>query len=354
VAVPSLSQIHAWNTDLLEAAADHWEARAQTWQNAYDAVYREVPFPGGTLWEGRAAEAALMHAGSDRLRAVGAADTLHAAAAVARDGASQVSFAKQQAVTAVEAARGQGFEVAQDLSVIDRTSQPSALLRAHRQAQAESHAATIRTAATGLVAADEDVAGRITTAAAGLGNVQYAQNTVPSSPDDGIVDNRNSVQAVDFKHDGGPKPPPLPPAAGQPPNDFVGQWQQAITAPQAAPPPPTPTPTPQTPSTPVPPTMQAPPAAPLPGYPDLVKQVQEQQKQIEDLQRSANQVTVGGLGGAAAGGCAGAGVTAGILGAETGPIDGPIALGGCVLGGMGGLGSYLAGIWASNAFSGSW
>ena len=46
-------------------------------------------------------------------------------------------------------------------------------------------------------------------------------------------------------------------------------------------------------------------------------------------------------------------LVAGIAGAETGPIDGPIAIGGCVLGGLGGLGTYLTGLWANNAFGGA-
>ncbi|MDT7765872.1 MAG: hypothetical protein QOC63_5292, partial [Mycobacterium sp.] len=70
--IPTLSQIRSWDTQHLEAAADHWEARAQNWQDAFTAVYKQVPAPGGVPWEGRAADAALLHVGGDRLQAVGA------------------------------------------------------------------------------------------------------------------------------------------------------------------------------------------------------------------------------------------------------------------------------------------
>jgi hypothetical protein len=129
-ATPTLSQIQAWDTEHLDVAADRWETRAQAWADSYDAVYRQVPAPGGIRWEGEAADAALLHVGKDRAQALGAADTLHVAAAAARGGAAEISFAKQQAIQAIQIAQAQNFQVSENLSVIDRTNQPSALLRA--------------------------------------------------------------------------------------------------------------------------------------------------------------------------------------------------------------------------------
>jgi hypothetical protein len=180
--VPSLSQIQAWDTQHLEAAATHWDARAQVWMESYDTVHREVPAPGGTVWEGVAADAAVARVGSDRARAVGAADLLHGVAAVARSGAGEVEFAKQQAIDEVNAAQAQGFTVSEDLSVHDPTTGLSPLLAAHRQAQAQANAAAIRTAATGLVTTDTEVAAQIT-AAAGMTNA----NTAASTAGDTIV-----------------------------------------------------------------------------------------------------------------------------------------------------------------------
>jgi hypothetical protein len=180
--VPSLSQIQAWDTQHLEAAATHWDARAQVWMESYDAVRREVPAPGGTVWEGVAADAIVARVGSDRARAIGAADLLHGVAAVARSGAGEVEFAKQQAIDEVNAAQAQGFTVSEDLSVHDPSTRMSPVLAAHRQAQAQANAAAIRTAATGLVTTDTEVAAQIT-AAAGMTNA----NTVASTADDTIV-----------------------------------------------------------------------------------------------------------------------------------------------------------------------
>ncbi|HZA08826.1 hypothetical protein [Mycobacterium sp.] len=43
MAVPTVSQIHTWDTDHRKAAANHWETHAQVWQVNYDEVYRRVP-----------------------------------------------------------------------------------------------------------------------------------------------------------------------------------------------------------------------------------------------------------------------------------------------------------------------
>jgi hypothetical protein len=87
------------------------EARAQNWQDAFTAVDKQVPAPGGVPWEGGAADAAVLHVGGDRLQAVGAADTLYGSAATARAGAYEIESAKQTALQAVQAAQDQGFMV---------------------------------------------------------------------------------------------------------------------------------------------------------------------------------------------------------------------------------------------------
>ncbi|GAC1405273.1 MAG: hypothetical protein NVS4B6_24940 [Mycobacterium sp.] len=370
-AIPTLSQIHSWDTQHLESAADHWQARAQNWEDAFRAVYNQVPAPGGVPWDGPAADAALQHVASDRAQAVGAADTLYRAAAVAREGAFQIDGAKQTALQAVRAARNQGFIVGEDLSVTDRLQQPS-ILAAQREAQAQAHSAAIRSAAMDLATTDATAGSQVTGAAAGL-NVTQFSDAVPSSPDDQIVGDRKPgnphIQMVDDKTPAptptpgaqpqiGPFPVPpgigsnVPPPAAPAPRDPTGGLLTPENLPAPTPPPnipgvkPAPLPG-------QPPMMGPPPSPALPSYPDLVKQVQQQGQQLTDQANAAARPTPGGLGAAVLGGCTSTGLTAGILGAETGPIDVPIAAGGCVLGGIGGLGSYLAGLWANNAFSGA-
>lgn len=366
--IPTLSQIQSWDTQHLEAAADHWQARAQNWETAYTAVYHQVPAPGGVPWDGPAADAALLHVGTDRLQAVSAADSLYRAASAAREGAFQIDGAKQTALQAVRAAQNHGFTVGEDLSVTDRLQQPS-ILAAQRQAQAQAHSTAIRSAATNLVATDAEAGSQVTGAAAGLNTTQFSDG-VPSSPDDQIVGDSKPgdphIQMVDNK-----TPAPTPTPGAQPqigPFPIPPGLNDKVPTPQAPPPLdptgglltpqnlPAPTPPPNIPGVkpaPTGPVMGPPPTPALPSYPDLVKQVQQQGQQLADQANAAARPTPGGVGAAVLGGCTSTGLTAGIVGAETGPIDVPIAAGGCVLGGIGGLGSYLAGLWATNAFSGA-
>ena len=370
-AIPSLSQIQGWDTRHLEGAADHWQTRAQNWEDAFTAVYKQVPAPGGVPWEGRAADAALLHVGTDRIQAVDAAETLYRAAAAAREGAFLIDGAKQSALQAVQAAQDQGFAVGEDLSVTDRSRQSSLILAAHRQAQAQAHSAAIRGAAADLATTDAAAASQITAAAAGLNETQFTE-PVPSSPDDQIVGEPKpsgpQIQMVDNTTETptptpgaqpqiGPFPVPpgiggtVPPSAAKPVDPTGG-----LLTPENLPAPPPPPNIPGVKPAPLPgqpPIMQAPPTAPLPSYPDLVKQVQQQGQQLADQANAAARPTPGGIGAAMIGGCASTGITAGIIGAETGPIDGPIAAGGCVVGALGGLGSYLGGLWANNAIGGA-
>ena len=359
-AIPTLSQIQRWDTQHLESAADHWQARAQNWEGSFTAVYRQVPAPGGVRWGGRAADAALQHVGADRLQAVGAADTLYRAAAAAREGAFQIDGAKQTALQAVQAAHDQGFVVGEDLSVTDRSGQRSPILAAQRQAQAQVHAAAIRTAAADLAATDATAASQITGAAAGLGETQF-NDGVTAAPDDQIVgdpkpgsshiqlvDNTTQAPTPGTQPQIGPFPVPPQVAASAPPGpprpvDPTG----GLLTPQNLPPAP---PAPNIPG--VKPT--APPAAPpLPSYPDLVNQVNSQGKVISDMQNAQHNVTIGGIAGSGLAGCASGAAVGALPTVVFPPADAVSVPGGCVVGAIGGLSSYLATIWASNALGGN-
>jgi hypothetical protein len=174
-ALPSLSQIHGWDTAHLEDAATHWSSRAWEWEDAFTDVHQRVLFPGGTPWRGIGADSAFLRTGTDKVAVSGIADSLHAAAAAAREGAGDISWAKRSAIQAVEQAQAQGFTVGEDLSVTDRSSAGlPAAARAARQLQAQTLATDIRAQAQNLVAVDTQVATRITTAIAGLNTAQFA------------------------------------------------------------------------------------------------------------------------------------------------------------------------------------
>jgi hypothetical protein len=363
--IPTLSQVHSWDTQHLEAAADHWQARAQNWEDAYTAVYHQVPAPGGVPWNGPAADAALQHVGTDRMQAVNAADSLYRAASAAREGAFQIDGAKQTALQAVQAAQNQGFIVGEDLSVTDRVQEPS-VLAAQRQAQAQVHSAAIRSAATDLVATDAEAGSQITGAAAGPNTTQFSDG-VPSSPDDQIVGNDPKpgdphIRMVD--NTTGPQPTPtpgaqpqigpfpvppgigdnVPPPAAPAPKDPTGGLLTPQNLPAPTPPPSIPGVKPAPPG----PVMQAPPAPALPSYSDLAKTVQSQGEAINDLQNSQMRVTPWGMVIAGGAGCGSGAVVGAIPGSVFPPAEAVTVPGGCVVGTLQGLATYLATIWGNN------
>ena len=205
LAVPTLSQIQAWSSDHLESAATQWERTADTWEHA---VHRETPTPGG--WTGAGTDAAVLRTGADRLVAVGAAESLHAAAKAARYGAGEITGARQLALAAVAAAQAAGFDVRDDLSVTSRQPVP-ATLQAAVQAQAQTHAAAIRSQAAALLAVDQQVAGDVSAAIAGVSGAQF--DDTPVSPTDEQQKKDPTIQLVD-NHTFKTAPPtdsPIPP-----------------------------------------------------------------------------------------------------------------------------------------------
>jgi len=198
---PSLSQLLSWPTEHLTEAADHWEALGgrsyevanQVWQGALSID-----------WQGDTAEALRTATHADMLATSSVADQLHEAAKVARGGASDLHTARSRVQYAVEDAHTAGFNVNQDLSVTDRSSGGTATQRAARRAQAETLAGDIRQRATRLVGLDQQIAGKVTAAVAGI------RATFPEKPSSGTSPKANHIRAVDhhtFKQD----PPPPPP-----------------------------------------------------------------------------------------------------------------------------------------------
>jgi hypothetical protein len=143
------------------------------------------------------------------------ADQLHAAAQLARSGASELYAARSRVRYAVEDARNAGFDVGQDLSLTDRSTGGSPAKWADRQAQAQVVASDIRQRGAHLVALDQQVADKITTAMAGV-RTTFSPNPIPDTrPKD------NRVHAVDnhtFKQD-----PSLPPPPPYPVNEVIAE-----------------------------------------------------------------------------------------------------------------------------------
>jgi hypothetical protein len=185
--IPSLSQLLAWPTDNLTLAADHWETVGARSYGVANQVWRDAL---SIDWQGDAADSLRTATHADMMTTSAAADQLHAAAKVARSGASDLSAARSRVRYAVDDARTAGFSVGEDLSVIDRSTGGSAAQRAARQAQAQTLAGDIRQRAAQLVGLDQQVAGKITAAVSGI------RDTFPQNPSTGTP-RRPQIQAVD-------------------------------------------------------------------------------------------------------------------------------------------------------------
>jgi hypothetical protein len=202
-AVPSLSQIHAWDTTHLDDAATDWSNRAWQWENTFTDVQTEALRPGGTAWSGDGAEAAAARATADKIVVSDIAGRLHTAAGAARTGAEDIAWARQHALNAITTARSAGFTVTEDLSVIPPPS--SGLLHQVKlQTQAQTLATDIRARAAELLATDTRVAGHITTATADL-SAGFGEHPLTPAP------KKPTIQAVDHTIKETPPPPPGPP-----------------------------------------------------------------------------------------------------------------------------------------------
>ncbi|ULP40977.1 hypothetical protein [Mycobacterium lentiflavum] len=198
-----MSEIQAWDVAHLENAAKDWTTTAQHWETSFTSIHRASVSPGGTVWEGTAAEAAQARAFADLVKVRGLADALHESAAIAHRGAEIIYSAKQSALDSVKDASAAGYVVGEDLSVTPTRGGAAA------QAQAQMYAARIQERAVQLAAHDQEIAAKITAAAAPLNAVAFDEP--PSAPGD----NNPKIQAVDlhtFKD--APNPEPEPPPGG--------------------------------------------------------------------------------------------------------------------------------------------
>ncbi len=201
VGIPNLSQLVAWPTEHLTEAADHWENMGGRSYGVANQVWRDAL---SIDWHGQGAEALRTATHADMLTTSAVADQLQAAAKVARTGASDLYAARSRVRYGAEDARTAGFNVAEDLSVNDRSRGGSPAQRAARQAQAQTFAADIRQRATQLVALDQRVAGKVTAAVVEIRDA-FRQNPTSGTP------RKPQIQPVDnhtFKQD--PAPPPGP------------------------------------------------------------------------------------------------------------------------------------------------
>jgi hypothetical protein len=193
-AFPGLSQLLAWPTEHLTEGADYWDATAARWYEVFAQVWQDSL---SIDWEGSAAEKLHTRTYTDKVKVGGLVDQLEEAAKAARIGASDLYAARARVRLAVEDARAAGFDVGEGLSVTDRSTGGSAAQRAVRQAQAETFAADIRQRSTQLVGLDQQVAGRMSAALAGIRNFSFGQAPASAASGEPSPVQHNGIQLVD-------------------------------------------------------------------------------------------------------------------------------------------------------------
>jgi hypothetical protein len=172
VSLPGLSQLMNWPTEHLIEAAERWTATAELWTEVFTQVWQDSFL---VEWERDGAEALQNRTAMDKGTVDGLGDRLYEAARVTRSGASDLDAASARVRYAVEDARAAGFDVGEDLSVTDRRNSATAAERAARQAQAQAFAGDIRQRATQLVALDQQIAGRVSSALSGMGGIRFPE-----------------------------------------------------------------------------------------------------------------------------------------------------------------------------------
>lgn len=204
VLLPSLSELHAWDVTHLQNAARNWTATAGLWEASFSSIHQAVIAPGGTVWEGAAAEAAQQSTLADLVKVRGWADVLHESAAIARRGADTLAGAKNSVLSVVEDAQAAGYQVGEDLSVTSPRPDPLSAARA------QVYGADILERVAQLLAHDKEIATNIAIASAPLHEVTFADAPTPTP------NGRNEIQLVDHRAPipEAPNPAPEPPPGG--------------------------------------------------------------------------------------------------------------------------------------------
>ncbi|BBZ43482.1 hypothetical protein [Mycobacterium parmense] len=176
--LPTLSQVATMDTAYLSDAAAYWDQTATTWENVFTEIHRQAAAPAGGVWKGLAADSAHARTYGDMVQIRATSDQLLPAAAVAHRAEEQLRACREGVLEAVRDARADCFDVGDDYAVTDRVRGGSADLRAARSAEAQGHAAFIRHRVAALVAADQQIAQRISAAIGAIGNLTFHEPNV--------------------------------------------------------------------------------------------------------------------------------------------------------------------------------
>jgi hypothetical protein len=199
--VPTRSQIDSFTHVIngLSASAVSWRTAAGQFESAVDTYAQQISAPGGTEWEGDAADAAQASAYADRGVVYQAADHLRDMASVASRGAQNLQGAQLRALDAIADAEHDDFVVSDDLTVTDQRTYTSDEIDLYqqRQAQAAEHQDYIVMRARALPAEQSAIDAKLETGAGTL------HGMIPQ--DWNAQHGKGAIQAVDFKQGPGKK-----------------------------------------------------------------------------------------------------------------------------------------------------
>jgi hypothetical protein len=198
---PTRSQIADWDVGHLEQAASYWTTSANQWEVQFETLFRQAMSPGGSVWEGRAADAAQHRTYADLVEVRGAADNLRRAAVAARRGADELVYARANALKAVVGAEQAGLVVGEDLSVTVALTTGSAPRQSRQLASARQRADEIAARVIELSAVDKRIADTITTATAPLAEFHFTESPIQ------LVDNRTFEEGPPIPVPGTPDDP---------------------------------------------------------------------------------------------------------------------------------------------------
>ncbi len=139
------------------------------------------------MWEGDGSQAAQARTNRDRAGVETLAERLRVATQIAENGADAINAAKREAMLVVGAASALGFEVGEDLAVVDRAIGWPPHVEQLRQRQAELLALNVRLGAAQLAVVDLQVANDISKVTAGFDAVDFKRSPIvePVAEDQG-------------------------------------------------------------------------------------------------------------------------------------------------------------------------
>lgn len=177
-AMPTLSQLEGWRADHLVTAAGRWRAATDTWTTGVDEVVAGLPSPGGTAWDGSASDAAAERISRDEAAVHAVAERLRLAVRIAQNGAHGIEAGKGNVLQVVQLANAFGYDVREDLSVVDRVPVWPPGIAELRARQAGLIAANVRAGAARLAAFDQQVATDLDTVTRDFVTLDFAQDPV--------------------------------------------------------------------------------------------------------------------------------------------------------------------------------